>query len=793
MNNRGEKLSRARILLRELSSLNDRSLEEMNQSQLQSLATEYNALSSDPEIKDQFRRMEQSISISPTVISVLKQAKENPGAAASLTSANSNSANDQAEQDFQVQQLRAEYDSMSDYDKKNMSIEDFRKYYKVDSRVIIDNPNRFQEEARRNPSMVYETTYHNGTQMKVYEVYPVAANKLKEDALNLAEEDKQCTSDAEQIVRDTYVYLIRTGHTPEEAKEKLKNQYGNHPFYQGFLSRMTSATFQSLTEHANQEGALSNEEAKQQLGRLLANRNSNEERRRHIIERCGQLNKLADNLSAGAQTVKEAGQNLGDQEVINAGQVAEDIGAGVKRILSGIGIYNRGQDIKISSDAVEKRLNADPNTIAPNKFSSFISKNFTFSPKSENDVNFILDNVNMHSVKHVYDSFNDERMAALDQRRIQLFNEAITDISLDFTGTSVPVEDLAQHVATLKASIVEIKNSPTLSADPEIMAKVQELDEQLDTAILESLPENKREEYSSRLQEALPQQTAYVRSEIDKEKNQFNNDLMLEIQNIVKRRKMESNNWQEEALEIVSQNAIQNALIDSENLINDSINQTLSEINNEITNPHIDSFINDEVDIPDLSEGLAEDPQDFIGANMFGDPFAGSLDEETDLGNTTEFLNGIEEETVASDDTSIQEEEVAVEEDANALPEETRPNAENQDPTNVDINTDTNSEEELVVDSQNFGDPFAVNPFSDGYIEENESETTDELQNEEEVAVEESANALPEETRPDTENQEPTNATDQNENRGVSRVLASAGQSVPRDIHINSYQDQYNR
>lgn len=74
----------------------------MNQSQLQSLATEYNALSSDPEIKDQFRRMEQSISISPTVISVLKQAKENPGAAAGLTSANSNSANDQAEQDFQV-------------------------------------------------------------------------------------------------------------------------------------------------------------------------------------------------------------------------------------------------------------------------------------------------------------------------------------------------------------------------------------------------------------------------------------------------------------------------------------------------------------------------------------------------------------------------------------------------------------------------------------------------------------------------------------------------------------------
>ena len=159
---------------------------------------------------------------------------------------------------------------------------------------------------------------------------------------------------------------------------------------------------------------------------------------------------------------------------------------------------------------------------------------------------------------------------------------------------------------------------------------------------------------------------------------------------------------------------------------------------------------------------------------MFVDPFSDGYIEENESETTGESQN---------------EEELAVEETSNTLPEETRPDTWNQDPTNVDIN----SEEELVVDPQNFGDPFLVNPFSDGYIEENESETTDESQDEEEVAVEEDANALPEETRPDTENQDPTNATDQNENRGVSRVLASAGQSVPRDIHINSYQDQYNR
>ena len=109
----------------------------------------------------------------------------------------------------------------------------------------------------------------------------------------------------------------------------------------------------------------------------------------------------------------------------------------------------------------------------------------------------------------------------------------------------------------------------------------------------------------------------------------------------------------------------------------------------------------------------------------------------------------------------------------------------------IDMNTDTDSEEEFVVDPQNFGDslfldPLSADPFSGSYDEESEPETTDELQDEEELAVEE-------ETRPDAENQEPTNVSDQNENRGVSRALAAAGQSVSRDIPINSYQGQYNR
>ena len=866
MDTRGEKLQRARILLRELSSLDVSNIENIDTNKLQELAREYAILSNDSAIKDQFRRMEQNVSIPPVVMQLLERAKDNPASVSSHVSSISNNATAIHAQEMQIQQLRAEYDSMSDYDKKNMSIEDFRKYYKVDSRVIIDNPHRFQEEARRNPSMVYETTYHNGKQMKVYEFFPVAGNELKEKFENLAEEAEQCISDAAQTIDDTYVYLIRTGCTPEEAIERLKNLYGNHSLYQEALSQKTSADYQSLTERANQEGALSDEEGKQQLRRILANINRDEERQRHIIEEHEQLNEVADNLSAGAQTITETGQNLGDPEVIKAGQATADaiaMARGMARgMLSSAFVMNGiSQNIKLSRAAVEAQLNRGPNTIAPNNtLSSFVSRNFTFSPirsghkNSKNnvlDVNFILDNVNINSVRHVYDSFNDERMAALDQKRVELFNRAITEISNDFADPSVPVEDLAQHVATLKASIVEIKNSPTLSADPEIMAKVQELDEQFDTAILESLPENKREEYSSRLQEALPQQTAYVRSEIDKERTSFNNDLMLEIQTILKRRKMAFDNWQEESQEIADQNA-QNQLNDTINQIISESNQIISENTHEITNPHIDSFINDEVDIPDLSEGLVEDPQDFIGANMFGDPFAGSLDEETDLGNTTEFLNGIEEETVeeaANDlpeetrpnaenqdptnvdintdseeefvvdpqnfgdpflvnpfsDGYIEEnesettgesqdgEEVAVEEDANDLPEEARSDAENQETTNVDINTDTNSEEELVVDPQNFGDPLFANPFSDGYIEENGSETTDESQDEEEVAVEESVNALPEETRPNAENQDPTNATDQNENRGVSRVLASAGQSVPRDIHINSYQDQYNR
>ena len=769
MDTRGEKLQRARILLRELSSLDVSNIENIDTNKLQELAKEYAILSNDSAIKDQFRRMEQNVSIPPVVMQLLERAKDNPASVSSHVANISNSATAIHAQEMQIQQLRAEYDSMSDYDKKNMSIEDFRKYYKVDSRVIIDNPHRFQEEARRNPSMVYEPTYHNGKQMKVYEAIYEAGNNLEEDAENLAEEVNQCVSDAVQNVSDTYVYLIRTGHTHEEALEKLENQYGNHPLGQKALSQMTSAIFQSLNESANQEGALSDEEAKQEQRRISADRNSLKEIWRGIEEKHGQINEVANNLSADAQTLIETGQNLGDPEVTKAGQATVDAVTRARGKLSAAFVMNGiSQNIKVSRAAVEAQLNAAPNAIAPNNtLSSFISRNFALSPKISSHANFILNNVNAHSVQQVYDSFNDERMEALDQKRVELFNRAITDISLDLTNTSlVPVEDLAQHVATLKASIVEIKNSPTLSANPEIMAQVQELDEQFDTAILESLPESKREEYSSRLQEALPQQTAYVRSEIDKERNQFNHNLMIQIETVLKRRKMESDNWQAESREIAGQNA----LIDSANQLNDIINQSISEGNkiisentHEITTPLIDSFINDEVDIPDLSEGLVEDPQDFIGANMFEDPFAGSLDEETDLDNTTEFLNGIEEETVASDDTSIQEEE------------------ENDLSIDLDLTSDNSADQ---IAGSEIGEELAVeDPNASEIGEELAVEDPNASENGEELAVED-PNASENDGVADTdafvqidENQDTAQEEEQSEHMGLTATLANAGRS----------------
>ncbi len=265
MNNRGEKISRARILLRELSSLNDRSLEEMNQSQLQSLATEYNTLSSDPEIKDQFRRMEQSISISPTVISVLKHAKENPGTSTSLTSANSNSANDQAEQDFQVQQLREEYNRMSDAEKRNMSLEAFRKYYKVDSRVIIHNLHRFKEEAQRNPAIIYENTYHNGEQIKVFELPLKLAQENLHAATQLEKEATQLNNDIIHCIDDMYVSLLRSGKNPDEAREILSQTFQNTPYYQEVLNQRTLSQLHVLNKRAETEGFLSEEEAQSNI------------------------------------------------------------------------------------------------------------------------------------------------------------------------------------------------------------------------------------------------------------------------------------------------------------------------------------------------------------------------------------------------------------------------------------------------------------------------------------------------------------------------------------------------
>ena len=78
MDTRGEKLQRARILLRELSSLDASNIENIDTNKLQELAKEYAILSNDSAIKDQFRRMEQNVSIPPVVMQLLERAKITP-------------------------------------------------------------------------------------------------------------------------------------------------------------------------------------------------------------------------------------------------------------------------------------------------------------------------------------------------------------------------------------------------------------------------------------------------------------------------------------------------------------------------------------------------------------------------------------------------------------------------------------------------------------------------------------------------------------------------------------------
>ena len=126
MNQRGEKLQRARLLLTALAGLDVSDPERLNISQLAELSREYDALSTDHDIKDQFRRMEQSVSIPPVVFRYLNEAKTSPS---QVVAEQTRALDAQERQAQEFQKLREEYEAMSDYDKKNMSIEDFRKYY----------------------------------------------------------------------------------------------------------------------------------------------------------------------------------------------------------------------------------------------------------------------------------------------------------------------------------------------------------------------------------------------------------------------------------------------------------------------------------------------------------------------------------------------------------------------------------------------------------------------------------------------------------------------------------------
>ena len=182
---------------------------------------------------------------------------------------------------------------------------------------------------------------------------------------------------------------------------------------------------------------------------------------------------------------------------------------------------------------------------------------------------------------------------------------------------------------------------------------------------------------------------------------------------------------------------------------------------------------------------MVEDPQDFIGANMFEDPFAGSLDEETDLDNTTEFLNGIEEETVASDDTSIQEEE---ENDLSIDLDLTSDNSADQiagseDDLSIDLDLTSDNSADQIAESE-IGEELAVEDPNASEIGEelavedpNASEIGEELAVEDPNASEIGGVADTDAFVQIDENQDTAQEEEQSEHMGLTATLANAGRS----------------
>ena len=827
MNQRGEKLQRARLLLTALAGLDVSDPERLNISQLAELSREYDALSTDHDIKDQFRRMEQSVSIPPVVFRYLNEAKTSPS---QVVAEQTRALDAQERQAQEFQKLREEYEAMSEHDKRNMSIEDFRKYYKVDSRVIIDNPDRFKEEAQRNPSMIYEATYHNGRQIQVFEVAENESEELVKEAKVIKHKADQLSTDSTQTVFNMYACLIRSGKTDEEARKILNQEFKNRQLHRRILEQITSAKWRAYYERAKQEGNLSHDELRQRLRQLKEHTNNQNSEWTRIQEKRKSLQEQIRNTFNVAIATVNAGCKLGDKNVVDLAQEAQKRCDQAKQLCNNLIIldnYNQ-QDIgeKRVRDVLDQsyggrttlsysmdphnyrnptieesrfrnalgqsdgssttllnsmiqtdfrqdigrkhvrnvldQSHGDPTTLlhsmAPDNYrnptieesrfrdtlnqshgdpttllnsidptdsiptarETFLQESFKNRALQQHDI--LNDIMDPDALARVHDAFNDERNQELDNERLKLYNHACVGIE-NSIRSSAPAEEMAQNAARLKAAITEMKNSSTLS--PEIMQQVEKVESLIDGAALEILPKTQHAEYQARLQEALPQQTALVQDEINKKREQFDNNLISMVQSIVKENRdgkyMIQTDLMQSAIENGLTHAAQSLEVTQAQSIN-HLNQYLAETNAEAISQQIQDTIDN---MGDIAIDTSELEEDGTSTSFMPDVFSiGSLDGSDEF-STDESEMGLDEEY---DDQSLDNTDIALgeqEEDQNfndtdlALSEQEETNDQAEELTVVEI------------DPNKANIDLEINPNIAINEENNEEENTQLAQNEE--------------------------------------------------------------
>ena len=232
MSDKGEKLKRARILLSTLASLNGRNPATFDREQMRSLAQEYALLSSDKEIKDQFRRMEQNITISPVIYRYLQTIKDNPSQVDKKTT------DDLFQKEKQLQQrqeLLNEYQELSEDEKNHLSFEMFKKFFLVDSNLRYMNPNQYDRYLEEDPNRIFQR-YPNG--LMVYEQTAIDAEdtSAKVDAFIVEvqnssnQHQRNCQRLAEIALKNGYeaqdlrkAILTQTGGNEEQANQILRS------------------------------------------------------------------------------------------------------------------------------------------------------------------------------------------------------------------------------------------------------------------------------------------------------------------------------------------------------------------------------------------------------------------------------------------------------------------------------------------------------------------------------------------------------------------------------------------